>query len=84
MKPIKTGKLAEEADLKKDIADDVTRKKIKKHLSDINDVITEEDIRNVKVLGKKSKKEKTKKTDGTSLTGEKDTTDLTSWNILEK
>ena len=32
-------------------ADEGTKKKIKKHLSDINDVITEQDIANVKVPG---------------------------------
>ena len=79
MKP-KTGKLAEEADLKKDLADDVTRKKIKKHLSDINDVITDQDIRNVKIPGKKARPvAKTKK----QIKDESDDSSLTSWNVLE-
>jgi hypothetical protein len=33
-------------------SDEPTRKKIRKHLRDINDVITEKDIKNVKVPGK--------------------------------
>jgi hypothetical protein len=32
-------------------SDEVTKKKIKRHLTDINDVITEKDIKNVKVPG---------------------------------
>jgi hypothetical protein len=32
-------------------SDDDTKKKIKRHLSDINDVITENDIKNVKIPG---------------------------------
>ena len=83
MKPSKIGKLAEEADLKQDTSDDATRKRIKKHLSDINDVITEDDIRNVKVPGKKTKKEKVKpETDKTVDQNDKST--LTTWNLLEE
>ncbi|MBC7948212.1 MAG: hypothetical protein H7Y42_10065 [Chitinophagaceae bacterium] len=32
--------------------DEATKKKVKKHISDINDVITENDIKNVQVPGK--------------------------------
>jgi hypothetical protein len=32
-------------------SDEVTKRKIKRHLNDINDVITENDIKNVKVPG---------------------------------
>ena len=40
-------------------SDEDTKKKIKRHLSDINDVITENDIKNVKVPGEDEKKEET-------------------------
>ena len=81
MKPVKPGKLAEEADLKEDLADDVTRKRIRKHLSDKNDVITDEDIRNVKVPAKKNKRAK----DAFKAEEEKnEDSNLTGWNILEE
>ena len=53
MKRTKAGKIEEDIDRKEDATDDVTRKKIRKHLSDIHDVITDEDIKNVVVTGSK-------------------------------
>jgi hypothetical protein len=35
-------------------SDDVTKEKIKRHLTDIKDVITENDIANVKIPGKET------------------------------
>jgi hypothetical protein len=84
MRPVKSSKLAEEADLKKDLADDATKKKIKKHLSDINDEISEEDIRNVKVPGKDSRENKNKKTEDEELPlGEDEKKYITPWNTKE-
>jgi hypothetical protein len=42
-------------------SDESTKKKIKKHLSDIHDVISENDIKNVKVPGKEKPVAKNKK-----------------------
>ena len=81
MKRVKAGKLKEDLDRKEDTTDDVTRKKIKKHLSDINDVITDEDIKNVVVTGTKKEK-KIKKEDEPKKPGKNEDTSLASWNIL--
>ena len=82
MKSIKGGKIQEDVDRKEHSTDDVTRKKIKKHLSDIHDVITDEDIKNVVVPGAKKEKKITKE-DQPKKPGEKEDTSLASWNILE-
>ena len=82
MKRVKAAKIEEDLDRKEDTADDVTRKKIKKHLSDINDVITDEDIKNVVVTGTKKEK-KIKKEDQPKKAGENEDTSLASWSILE-
>jgi len=82
MKRVKAAKIEEDLDRKEDTADDVTRKKIKKHLSDINDVITDEDIKNVVVTGTKKEK-KIKKEDQPKKSGENEDTSLASWSILE-
>ena len=84
MKPKKAGKSAEETDLQKDLVDDVTRKKIRKHLSDEKDMITDQDIRNVKIHPHKPKKinptkqEEIKKKDDS----EPENPPITPWNIL--
>lgn len=85
MKRVKPGKLAEEEDRKQDIADDLTKKRIREHLSDINDEITEDDIKNVRVPGHKEKPVKKKKKDDTALDDETkdDKPNLTTWNLLE-
>ncbi len=80
MKPIKSGKLAEEADLKADLANNSTRKRIKKHISNIDDKITDEDIRNVKVPGKD---EPVKKEDIDPIVEENPKKNITPWNIRE-
>jgi hypothetical protein len=86
MKPIKPGKLAEEEDRKQDIANDLTKKRIREHLSDINDEITEDDIKNVRVPGHQEKAIKKKKKDDSALDDETkdDKPNLTTWNLLEE
>ncbi len=68
-------------------SDIVTKNKIKKHLSDINDVITEEDIANVKVPGDE---DSTKPPGANEGKDEKETLDekaedkkITPWDVLE-
>lgn len=69
-------------------SDEATKKKIKRHLGDINDIITEKDIENVKIPGdekptKASAKKKEKK-------GKKPLADdtpgnpATPWDILDE
>ena len=86
MKPKKAGKLAEETDLQKDLVDDVTRKKIRKHLSDDKDMITDEDIRNVKIHPHKPRKVNPKKQEEVKKKkddSEPESPPITPWNILE-
>ena len=83
MKRGKAAKIEEDVDRKEDMADDVTRKKIKKHLSDINDVITDQDIKNVVVTGTKKEK-KIKNEDLPKKPGDNEDTSLASWSILEE
>ena len=86
MKRVKPGKLAEEEDRKQDIANDLTKKRIREHLSDINDEITEDDIKNVRVPGHQEKAIKKKKKDDSALDDETkdDKPNLTTWNLLEE
>lgn len=89
MKPSKKGTLAEDIDRIEDRGgvDDVTRKKIKKHLSDINDEISEQDIKNVKIPGKdlevKNDQEGKLPTDKEKKDKD-DESSLTTWNVLEE
>lgn len=72
-------------------SDEATRKKIKKHITDIKDVITEEDIANVKVPGEEDalpvapaeeKDEKEKKDEEKGrLAGEGKP--ITPWDIID-
>ena len=71
------------------LSDEVTKEKINKHLSDINDVITEEDIANVKVPGEEeplpprlSDRDYEKKDDdkGENLTERKP---ITPWDVID-
>lgn len=70
-------------------SDEATKKKIKKHITDIKDIITEEDIANVKVPGEEDtlpapptdEKDETK--DGTKgrLAGEGKP--ITPWDVID-
>ena len=94
MKRTKAGKIEEDIDRKEDATDDVTRKKIRKHLNDIHDVITDEDIKNVVVTGSKedmkneavadAKKQKKIKEEQPKKPGDNEDTSLASWSILEE
>jgi hypothetical protein len=76
-------------------SDQVTRKKIKKHLQDIHDVITEDDIKNVKIPGEETNTstldveiDKQEVKDDNSVNEEKEAvfanhdTVITPWDIL--
>jgi hypothetical protein len=76
-------------------SDQVTRKKIKKHLQDIHDVITEDDIKNVKIPGEETNtsnldldSDKPQPTDGNSVNEDKEAPSpnhdkiITPWDIL--
>ena len=80
MKTPKTGKLAKEADREIDL-DNSTKKRVKKHYSDINDKITDDDIKNAKVPGTKPSRKKKEVQE--IVETKKDETSQTSWNILE-
>ncbi len=75
-------------------SDEVTEKKVRKHLEDINDVISEDDIKKVKIPGGESaaeiEKTAKKPVDPESSTEEKEKEiipeekqNITPWNILE-
>jgi len=80
MKAKKTGKLAEEADRETDL-DNSSKERVKKHYSDINDKITDEDIKNANVP--ESKPSRKKKEIQKDVEENKEETPRTSWNILE-
>ena len=93
MKPVKGGKLAEDTDRKEDQLEDPTRTKIKKHLSDINDVITDDDIKNAVVPGindvvpepkMKERKRKKDRKNGLEKPPKNEDSSLASWSVLEE
>ena len=69
-------------------SDEVTKKRIKRHISDINDIITENDIKNVKVPGNEKTPEgpaekkirKSKK----PIADEAPGNPVTPWDILDE
>ncbi len=70
-------------------SDEATERKIKKHIEDINDVITEEDIANVKVPGEEDslpeppaeKEEEKKDEEKGKLAG--DGKPITPWDVID-
>jgi hypothetical protein len=67
-------------------SDEATKEKIKRHLTDIKDVITENDIANVKIPGKDDVNptgENEKNTEAEDLDSLKNKP-VTPWNILEE
>ena len=69
-------------------SDERTRKKIKLHLGDISDVITEKDIENVKIPGDeepaKVRSGKKEKTDKKPLVDDTPGNPATPWDVLEE
>jgi hypothetical protein len=72
-------------------SDEVTKRRIKSHISDINDIITENDIKNVKVPGNEKtqqvpaeKKEKKTRKSKKPVIDEVPGNPVTPWDILDE
>ena len=72
-------------------SDEATKKKIKRHLTDINDIITEKDIKDVKIPGAEEKDKPVPVTAGKkSKKNKKPTVDdtpgnpVTPWDVLSE
>lgn len=62
-------------------SDEATKEKIKRHISDINDVISENDIKNVKVPG--SEKSDRLQTKSVPKVGGSEGNPATPWDIVD-
>ena len=71
-------------------SDEATKRKIRRHIKDINDVITEKDIKNVKVPGAEETplpvlpKKKSKKKDKKDAVDDVPGNPVTPWDILNE
>lgn len=68
-----------------EFSDDQLKEKIRKHLTDINDVISESDIKNAKVPGNENpplKRKRTKKA-GKAENAKTEGNPPTSWDVLD-
>jgi hypothetical protein len=69
-------------------SDELTKKKIKRHLGDINDVITEKDIENVKIPGNEKpatvRTKKKEKKDKKSPVDDTPGNPVTPWDVLNE
>ena len=70
-------------------SDEVTKNKIKRHINDIKDVITEQDIANVKVPGEEeeppalSEEEKDEKKEEKKAGNPGEGKPITSWDVID-